>query len=65
MKLNVSDIIGKKFGKLTVKKFLRSDKSKYPWKYYYSCTCDCGVDKILARTNLTIKLYILCLLKLQ
>jgi hypothetical protein len=45
---NRFDIIGNKFGKLTVDKFI----SKTEGKYFYMCTCECGNKKKLQRSNL-------------
>ena len=37
--------IGQKFGRLTVVKLQKIDKSKGSYKYYYLCLCDCGKYK--------------------
>ena len=50
--LDVTDIINKRFGKLTVIKYLSADKIKHPWKYYYECLCDCGTIKTFKRANI-------------
>ena len=51
------DIVGNKYGRLTIKNFLRREvlsnpgvKSKY--KYYYTCECDCGNIKEVSRLSL-------------
>ena len=48
---NQNDILGKKFGLLTVKKFARKI-GKTPIKYFYECICDCGNKKEVQRCNL-------------
>ncbi len=48
---NHNDIIGKRFGLLTVEKFLYK-KGKTPIKYFYMCTCECGKKKKIQRCNL-------------
>lgn len=53
-KVDVNDIIGKKFGKLTVLKF--DHKEKYikgrNFIYFYLCKCECGNLKVLRRHKL-------------
>ncbi|QUI25927.1 hypothetical protein HZI73_26300 (plasmid) [Vallitalea pronyensis] len=44
------DIVGKKFGRLTVKKNLGYDKNKK--STLYECECDCGKIKTVARKSL-------------
>jgi len=48
----VEDIIGQKFGRLTVNKFSKVSKEKKPWKYFYECFCECGNVRDYVRTNL-------------
>lgn len=47
--MNEIDIIGKRFGKLTVLEFDHKDKNR---KKYYLCKCDCGNTKVINRNNL-------------
>lgn len=54
MEFDETDIVGKKFGKLTVESFsrkVRNEKYKHN-KYYYTCKCDCGNLKEVQRVNL-------------
>lgn len=59
--IDVNEIVGKRFGKLVVKKFLYSQPRKETPKghktieYYYLCQCDCGKDKIATRNKLIRK----------
>lgn len=47
------DIVGNKYGMTTVNEFSHANKDKHPWKYYYSCSCECGTtNKIINRVNL-------------
>ena len=48
---NFNDLIGKKFGKLTVIKNVGIDKK---YNTLWLCKCDCGNEKIVARYKLTI-----------
>ena len=41
-KIDVNDIVGKRFGKLTVLESLHKKKTKSGYAYYYKCQCDCG-----------------------
>lgn len=55
--MNTTDLIGKKFGKLTVLKFdriehKRDDKGRNRDKGYWLCKCDCGNEIIVARNLL-------------
>lgn len=55
--MNESDIIGKKFGKLTVlslshKKQLYKNGNKDGNSLYYYCKCDCGNNKIVLKSRL-------------
>lgn len=54
MKFDTTDIVGKKFGLLTVKTYSRKVKSeKYKhFKHYYECICDCGATTEKQRSNL-------------
>ncbi len=44
----MNDIIGQKFGRLTVIEFSHKSKTSY----FYLCHCDCGNDKTIVRCNL-------------
>lgn len=48
MKANTTDLIGKKFGMLTVLEFAYIKNKRAYWK----CKCDCGKEKIVSRSNL-------------
>ena len=53
--VDVNDIIGKTFNRLTVEDFAYKERinDKYPhWNYYYSCKCKCGNNKIVLRNYL-------------
>lgn len=54
MSFDVNDIIGKKFGRLTVVKFDHKKKKNDNRHYYnyYLCRCDCGNLKIVERAKL-------------
>lgn len=54
MKFDVNDIVGKKFGKLTVLSFSESKKKSDNRHYYhyYLCKCDCGNTKVIERGHL-------------
>lgn len=54
MKINVNDIIGKRFGKLVVIKFdhRKPHKTGTGFTYYYLCQCDCGNTKVIDRGSL-------------
>lgn len=56
-KLDVKDIVGKRFGKLIVVKYLYHiyDKSGYK-KRVYLCKCDCGKEKKVFRHKLFLKI---------
>lgn len=60
-KVDVNDIVGKRFGKLTVLGLERIDRyffcnGKYSNRqYYYRCLCDCGNESIVLRNNLFSK----------
>lgn len=47
-KIDYTDIIGKKFGRLTVLSFNRYNKGFY----YYNCMCDCGNTAVVCRNNI-------------
>lgn len=55
MKIDLNDVIGKKFGRLTVLRFDHKEPSilkngtKNGFKYYYLCKCDCGNTAIVRR----------------
>lgn len=57
MKINVNDIVGKKFGKLTVlelhhkEQLYLSDGIKNGFKYFYLCQCDCGNQIVVASNH--------------
>lgn len=48
---NVNDIVGKKFGKLTVIKYL----DYYDKNHRYICSCDCGTTNIITNRSLLLK----------
>ncbi len=55
--MNKTDLIGKKFNKLTVIKFdrvehRRDDKGKNRDKGYWLCKCECGKEVSIARNDL-------------
>lgn len=52
IKINLNDIINNSYNNITVIKFLREDKTKRPYKYYYQCKCTCGNIKEITRTNI-------------
>ena len=54
-KVKLLEIIGKRFGKLVVKEFLKAKtrKGKKQYHYYYACQCDCGAEVEIQRGNLT------------
>lgn len=57
MNFNVNDIIGKKFGNLTVLKYSHKETKffrgqKHGYLYYYICQCDCGNICIKLRKTL-------------
>lgn len=51
---NYDDLIGKKFGRLTVLKFSHRTKKNDNRHYnvYYECLCDCGNIKLITRSSL-------------
>lgn len=51
MKIDVNDIVGKKFGKLTVLEFShkKPNKTGTGFTYYYLCKCECGIEKLFDR----------------
>lgn len=61
MKFDVNDIIGKKFGKLTVlsfnhkKQIFTKNNIKNGYKYFYLCICECGNKTIVSRHHLLFK----------
>jgi hypothetical protein len=48
-KVNTTDLIDKRFGKLVVKEFAYTDKN---YRSYWVCDCDCGNTKTIARSSL-------------
>ena len=46
--MNTTDLIGKRFEKLTVVEFYEKRNNRYYWK----CKCDCGKETIIMRSNL-------------
>src|SRR5574344_1157491 len=46
--VDINDIIGKKFGRLTVISLSYINN----YNYYYNCHCDCGNDIVVLRGNL-------------
>ena len=56
-KLNTNDIIGQKFNKLTVLKYLYNKRTPHPCGkvdicHYYLCKCECGRIKQIERQAL-------------
>lgn len=54
-RINVNDIVGKKFNKLTVLEFHHKKSNPDPKRgyfYYYKCQCDCGNITIVRRERL-------------
>lgn len=49
-RVNHDEIMGKKFGRLTVVALDRYDEQKR--RYYYNCICDCGNKCVVDRNNL-------------
>ena len=49
------DLTGKKYGRLTVIKYIEFDTKQNSCKYL--CKCDCGNEKIIASTNLKKRIY--------
>jgi hypothetical protein len=45
----VINMIGKKYGRLTVQSFAHSDKNR---QYFYHCSCDCGNVRTIPGNNL-------------
>ena len=54
MKFDVNDIIGQRFGKLTVIQYSHkvAQKNGKAYYHYYLCKCDCGNEKIIDRSSL-------------
>lgn len=50
MKINYTDIIGKKVDRLTVVSFNRYDNQNH--RYYYNCICSCGNTCVVERHRL-------------
>lgn len=55
--LRNADIVGKRYGKLTVvgldhKKQIVKNGVKDGWHYYYKCKCDCGNETVVLAQNL-------------
>ena len=53
----ITDLTGKKFGRLTVMKFDKrvketSKNKKIYYKYYWKCKCDCGKKTVVLASNL-------------
>lgn len=48
----LNDIIGKKFGKLEVQKYLYNETKFDNIYYYYQCKCDCGKETTVEREQL-------------
>ena len=47
--IDPNDLIGHKFGKLTILEFVERDKHKH---IMYRCKCECGGEKIASRSSL-------------
>ena len=52
IKTDVNDIIGKKFGKLTVISYAGNKFINNHIHHYYNCHCDCSNDCVIERTDL-------------
>ena len=52
MQANKTDLIGKRFGMLTV---IRYEHTNEKYRSYFLCRCDCGNEKIISRSNLISK----------
>lgn len=48
----MKDLVGKKFGKLTVIKFSHKKNNTASYQYYWLCKCECGKDKLISGSNL-------------
>lgn len=48
IKIKHEDLIGKKFGRLTIKGMIRQGKT-----IFYDCLCDCGTEKIVRKSEIT------------
>ncbi len=48
-----NDLSGTRFGRLVVLRLDRMEKRSGAFKSFWVCHCDCGVEKVLARNNLT------------
>lgn len=55
-KIDVNDIVGKKFGSLTVVSYAGREYDEYKnvicRRHYYLCKCDCGNEKRIRRCSL-------------
>ena len=51
-KINITEIIDKKFNKLKVVSFVKKIKKTNSYNYYYKCLCDCGNYTITLRNHL-------------
>lgn len=60
MAMKPQDLTGQKFGKLTViklhhkKEFLRKDRNRKEYKYYWICKCECGNEIIVDGNSLKL-----------
>lgn len=52
IEFDVNDIINKQIDKLTVVKFLKKERYRNRFNYFYECKCECGNTKIVSRLNL-------------
>ncbi len=50
--MDVQDIVGRRFGELEVRRFLRQEPYQKRNRYIYWCACDCGTERELDRSNL-------------
>lgn len=50
--MDTQDIVGRRFGRLEVRTFLRREEYKKRYNYLYLCRCDCGTERELPRSNL-------------
>ena len=49
MRKRINDIIGQRYGKLTVEKYSHKDSSS---RNYFTCICSCGKSKTIQQSNL-------------
>jgi len=49
---NPEDILGQRYGLITVMRFLRREPYRSRYNYYYECRCACGTVREFCRVNL-------------